>query len=216
MKAPTAGFTFVEVLIVTAILAVITAAIFPIVYEGQYSYQSEKRLLDATQQARVAMDQIVRYVRQAGSDPKELGTFAPVDILQTSPWRIRINSDITGFVPSTTGNSMESTGDPDKALNSIYERVTVRHGSNDAGGVMKILIDVGYGEEVVAENIPTLNFTFFDARGNPTADPNVIARVKVLMVVETNIADPKTGKISSVTLESDVFIRNKSWELFQD
>lgn len=203
------GYSFIELLIVTTILAIVTAAIFPLLYQGQQSFRSQKQLAEMTQSARIAMDQITRFVRQAGNDPLESMAVPAIQILGDG--YLQINSDITGSVPSTTGNNKESTGDPQGTLNSIYEQVVVRYDAVQK----ELYMDVGYGEELLAEDIADLNFSFFDASGNSTTDPASIVRVKVEIIAETAYSDPTTGRISSVTLASDVFIRARSYELFQ-
>lgn len=203
------GYSLLEVLIVTIVLVIVTAAIFPLLYQGQQSFRGEKQFAEATQEARVALDQISRYIRQAGNDPLEATSVAPIEILSTG--HIRINSDITGSVASTTGNSKESTGDPNGSLNSIYERVEVRYDSTR----QEIYLDVGYGEELLASNMSSFNLTFFDASGNTTSNPASIVRARIEMVAETEYDDPRTGRISSITLASDVFIRNQAFQLFE-
>ncbi len=204
------GFSFLEVLIVTAILAITLGAVFSLVYQSQQSFQSERQLNDTVQQARIAMDQIVRCIRQAGNDPRHSIGVPPVEVLGTG--YIRINSDITGSVASTTGNSMESTGDPDGTLSSVNERVTVRH---DAGE-QRLYLDIGDGEELLADHISALNLSFFDAQGAATTDPAAIVRVDIEMVAETAKTRASTGNINSVTLTSTAFIRNRSYQLFSE
>ncbi|MBI4446154.1 MAG: type II secretion system protein [Acidobacteria bacterium] len=203
------GYTLMEALIVTAIVAMVTAAIFPLLYQGQQSYQGEKEFAEVTQQARIAMDQITRYLRQAGNDPLEVLTTSPIQTLSSG--HILISSDITGSVPSTTNDPKESTGDPDGTLNSIYESLEVRYD----GSSRTLYIDVGYGEEILAENISSFQLSYFDKSGASTTNDAEIARIKVEMVAETGEKDPRTGKISSMTLVSDVFVRNKSYQLFE-
>lgn len=59
------GFTLVEVLVSTAILAVIFAGISLVLITGDKTWHYDMGLLDLQQQARQAMDGIVRECRQA-------------------------------------------------------------------------------------------------------------------------------------------------------
>ena len=74
-------------------------------------------------------------------------------------------------------------------------------------------MDIGYGSEVLAENL-SFDFTFFDINGNVTAVEDDIVRVRVEMVAETEDIDLQTGKIHSITLESEVMLRSQSFDLF--
>jgi prepilin-type N-terminal cleavage/methylation domain-containing protein len=204
------GFSFIEVMIVTAILVLALGAVFSIAVQSQRSFQSERQLNEATQQARLAFNQIVRYIRQAGNDPFNALAVPPIEIL--GPGHIRINSDITGSQPSVTGNTLERTGDPDGLLNSIHERVTVRHNS----GTQTLFIDVGYGEEVAATGISTLDFTFLNRAGVETNNGFEVAEVRLEMEAETERESLTTGRINSITLASSVFLRSQSFELFAE
>lgn len=202
------GFSFIETLIVILILSVVTAAVFTLTFQGQKTFKSQKDFNETVREARVAMDQMVRYLRQAGNDPFGALTVPPIQIV--GPGHIQINADITGTIPSTTTNVKESTGDPDGTLNSIGEKVVVRLAADQK----KLYIDIGYGEQLVAENISSLTFTFYDLSGAVTTVPSAVARVKVRLVADTNFKDPSRGKINTVTFESDVFLRSKAFDLY--
>lgn len=209
MITNTRGFTLVEVMLVSALLVAITGAVLTVFYQSNASFASQNELARTTQQQRLALDQMVRLLRQAGSDPANALTVPPVEIL--GPEHIRINTDITGSVPSTTADPKESTGDPDGLQNSIFERVIVRYdGASDS-----IFIDIGYGEELLADRVEGLTFTFFDLSGNITTDPAQIARARVELTALTPNVDLRSGKVSSVSLASDVFIRSRTEEIFR-
>lgn len=199
------GFSLVEAIVATVVLTIATGAIFALLYRGQYAFQAQEDMLRTTRQARIAMDQICRYLRQAGSDPFEVG-FPPVEVL--GPGDIRINSDVTGSVPSSSDDPRERKGDPDGNLDSIFERVRISHHED------QIHIDIGYGTEVLVDNVPTLNLTFYDRNGNLTTDDHAIARISVELVARTSMRDPETGRVNSITLTSDVFLRRFTYNPF--
>lgn len=60
------GFTLMELLIATTIFLVICGAIFGLLNLSQKSYSSESQLSGAFQEARLAVDQIVRDFNQSG------------------------------------------------------------------------------------------------------------------------------------------------------
>jgi len=190
-------------MVTMAILGIVSGPILAIFYQSEASFQAQNQQAVVLQHMRLAMDQISRVIRQAGNEPVAAIGVPPVTVLGEG--EIRVCSDITGSVASTTGNPAESTGDPDGLLNSVYEIVEFRH--DDASN--SILADIGYGEGILAEGISELNFTAFDLNGNPTADPNNIVRIQVEMTGTTRDPDMQIGRRYTLTLRSDVFIRSR-------
>lgn len=200
------GFSFIEVMVVTAILSVVLGAIFAVAYQAQMSFESEKQFTDTSQQARMALDQIVRHVRQAGNDPLGYlkGHSIPAVHVGSSS-SATINSDITGSFDGTTG-------DPDGALNSPLEIVSVNYNSS----LKRVTIDIndGRGPQTMADNIEAFNLRYFDKLGAETTVSADVTAVRVEMTAATDRPDRRTGKQNSVTLRSDVFIRSKSFDMF--
>jgi len=73
------GFTLIELLVALGIFLVITGAAFTLLDSSQKHYQSESQVLTSFQEARLALDQIVRDVNDAGYPPP---TFASTDPTQ--------------------------------------------------------------------------------------------------------------------------------------
>ncbi len=204
------GFTLLEAMIAIAVFSLVAAGTLSILFEGQQTFQSQRDMNRASEQARIAMDQIVRYLRYAGNDPGEYmaaNGIPAVEIL--GPKHIRINSDFTGSIASTTGNAMESTGDPDGTLNSVNERVEFRYDE----AAQQLLIDIGYGESVLADQVQVFELEFLDAAGNPTAQPSNVAEVKVELMA-TARGDVRNATANRLTLQSDVFLRSKTFNPF--
>ncbi len=204
------GFTLVELMVGCAVLLLIAGALGSILFQSQHSYQSQQSILEVTQDARAAMDQVCTYFRQAGNDPEDYlkdNDIPPIELLAAN--HFRINSDITGSVPAAGGDPLEATGDPDGSLDNLYERVELRYSPT----LDHLQIDIGHGSEVLADNL-SFDLTFFDLDGNVTAVEDDIVRVRVEMVAETEDIDPETGKIHSITLESEVMLRSQSFDVF--
>ena len=105
---------------------------------------------------------------------------------------------------------MEATGEADGTLDNLYEQVTIRYDP----GAEELFINVGNGEQSLAENVPVFNLTFYDMQGNTTTDGNEIAKVHVELAVESDNPDQQTGSLNSVTLESEVMVRTQSYQFF--
>ncbi len=202
------GFTLLEMVIATAIFAVVSGGIVIFLHRGQQTFRSQGQRTRSVEQARIALDQMIRYLRHSGNDPfgtMEAGGIPAIEILGSG--HIRINSDMTGSVASQTGDPLESTGDPDGTLASIHERVEFRYDSS----ADELYSDIGYGEGLVVEDISTFELEFFDAVGNLTNIPADIARVRIRLVVRSEDADMATGHANQLSLQSDVFLRSKSF-----
>ena len=208
-RRSSAGFTLIDMLIAFAIVGVVMGAVLMILSQGQATFVTQTEQAEQMQKMRIALDQITRVLRQAGNDPLKKLPVPPVVPGQGS---VLIHADISGSVPSTTGNPLERTGDPDGLLNTIYEVVTVTYDP----WTKQVLCDVGYGSQVTADEVDSLTFTFYDINGVVTPDPARITRVKVTMAGRAAQADQMTNHHSTVTLESEVFIRSQAPQIFSD
>lgn len=210
IRANQQGFSLLEALITVAIMSVIMGSILTVFYEAHASYRAQTEQAKRLQQMRVVMDQITRAIRSAGNDPMDTISTPPVALLDDGS--LQVTSDLTGSEPSTSANSKESTGDPDGTLNSISEIVTFSYSSS----TNEVFVDVGYGPQVAADHVTSVLFSLFDLEGNPTTDPAQAVRVKVFMTGETAEPNMRTDMTDTVTLESDVFIRNRTPQIMPE
>ncbi len=214
------GMTLLEILISSVIFAVVAGGIFTLFNQSQHSFRSQGDLTEVVQQTRIAMDQIQTYMRQAGNDGQNVfGSQTPpfghshsgiFPIEYSAAGHIQINSDITGSV----GSGLGATGDPDGNFTARGEKVIVRY---DAA-LDELNIDIGDGEQILAENISNFSLTFYDLAGNqitnPASNENDIARVQIHLEAETENPDQETGKVQSITLDSDVMLRSQAYDLY--
>ena len=64
-----AGFTLIELMVALGIFLVITAAAFTLLGSSQKRYQTDSQVLTSFQEARLALDQMVRDINDAGFPP---------------------------------------------------------------------------------------------------------------------------------------------------
>ena len=92
------GFTIVELLVAMAVASVVAMSGFALFSQSNWSYQVQENVGEAQQNARVAMDRIVRDIRTAGFGLPE----PPYDILGfDSPITVEDNVNETGTMPDT-------------------------------------------------------------------------------------------------------------------
>ena len=199
------GFSIAEILIGTAVLLLIMSGIMGVMFQSQRSYTRQYDLMKASRVARIGMHQIQSFLRQAGNDPEEIG-FVPVT--RDNANQITLRSDVTGSI----GAGVTAKGEPDGALDNLYETVTVAYvPGNDQ---LFIKTSAAGALQLLAENIVDFGWTFYDLGGtaNPAADAD-IARVFIRMVVETR-TDPETGSVNTIALESEAMLRSQSFQFF--
>jgi len=67
------GFTLTELLVAMAVLGVIMAGVMTFIWSGQHSYSMGAGKIEAQQNMRVALDLMIREIRDAGNDPSKGG-----------------------------------------------------------------------------------------------------------------------------------------------
>ncbi|HEY2931151.1 MAG TPA: prepilin-type N-terminal cleavage/methylation domain-containing protein [Acidobacteriota bacterium] len=200
------GFTFLELMVSITILAILSGGVFTLFNATQKRYQAEKEYAETVQNARVALDLLSRCIRQAGNneDPAAFA-FEPLSYAGST---LTIRSDLTGSIAG--GSVQQATGDPDGKLTAAYETITINFNSSSK----QIVLNAGYGEEILAENINKLEFKFYDSAGVETATMNDVSKVSITLEALSNGSDPQSGKRNSIKLSSNVYLRSKSFTPF--
>lgn len=195
------GFSLVELLTASLVLLLISAAAFRILAETQRtaSYQTEvQAVLDNT---RMAMDTVTRYLRQAGNDPHNVGV---VGITVTSGTEVRLRSDLTGSV----GSSSPDKGDPDGDTLDAGEDVTIRY--NATARSLEVVPDGG-SAQTIANDISAFAVQCYDANGNATTVGSNVRKINVSISGASTIANPQTRQTFGVTLTSDIQIATRQY-----
>ena len=151
-----AGHSLVEVLIATALLALVMAATLGILQSGLAASGWGSGRVEAQQAARVALERMARELRDAGYDPTGAG-IEPV--LVAEPTRVVFQRDLNG-------NGL---------IDPTRERVTyiLRPGETT------LRRDAGGGAQPVAESVRGFALSYLDGSGAPTADPSRVVSVRI-------------------------------------
>lgn len=193
MSRSTRGATLIELLIVVVVLVVVMGLVSSMLVRVQRDYASQRQLMEATDNARAALDMIVRLVRMSGCNPRHLPMLRPIDPDPDGNHRldsIRIQAD---------------WNPPDGALDDPYEDVTFF--VQDGKLMKREPGDPPEGVEFAA-GIASLSFLYSDAGGNPVADP--IATPGAIFYVEVHVQvrlDQRTVAALPLTLTSGAAIR---------
>jgi len=175
------GFTVVEIIIAMAMSLVVMGAIYSLFQTQQKSYIHQERVATIQQNLRGAMYIMTREIRLAGCNPRGISP-AP-GIFTADANTIQVTMDITNAA---------GTGSPDGLINNGPSNEDVTY---DLVGT-----NLRRNNQVVAEYISSLTFTYLDEDGDGTNES-----VQVNIVAQT-----QKGQITSRSLTSNIKCRNLS------
>lgn len=208
MTTRESGFTIVELLIYMAMFVVVLSALYTIMISNTKSYSSQENKVAMTQDLRSAMNLMVREIRMAGCDPKDIDTVGFVNEDDVPSDRFDTDADSIHFTEDIDADGAIANGE-----NINYYLYT------PADGIQKIGRRTGGGAlEPVAENITALTFSYRFADGDTgipndggadtTDDLEDIRQVQITITGETADVDAVTGVKKTRTQSAWVVVRN--------
>jgi len=164
------GITLMEFMVTVAVLSVVLGFVGALVLRVQRSYLDQREVIEAQNNARTALDTLVRLIRTSGNDPQRIGFQAmdPDPDLNRQLDSVRLRGD---WNPA------------DGALDDPYEDIafTVAH------GVLLKQEPGDPGPSPFLEAIESLGFLYYDRNNNllatPTLTPGQIASVDVIVQI---------------------------------
>ncbi len=189
------GFTLAEFLISTLLLLIIAGAVFSLLGETQQtaSYQTEVQAV--MENARIAMDTVERYVRQAGNDPKSIGFQGVSNMTSTS---VTLKSDLTG---SASSSGYPDKGDPDGDTSDANEDATLQY--NSTAKTLEVVPNGGSAQGV-AGYITNFSLQYYDAAGAITTDGASVRKISVSIICTSALPNPRTKQFFSIQMNSDI------------
>ena len=179
-----AGFTLVELLVVTAVLGLVMAGTLGLLDAGVRGYALGAARTEAQQAARVGLERMAKELRQAGYDPAGAG--APA-ILVAEPTRLVFQMDLNG----------------NGVIDPTRERITYLL---RADGVLRR--DAGAGAQPIVEGVRRLEFAYFDRGAAPTADPARVRAIRIRIQTGASWAGVLPRLSPGVLMETEVALRN--------
>lgn len=189
------GFTLVEMMIATAIGGIVMAAVMTAFLSQHRTYLAQDDVVEMQQNARVAMDMLVRDIRSVGYDPNKLGAgitvagannliFTREDDLATNGLETISYSLFDAFASTTPPSN-------DGLVDDLALEITTAAGTSG-------------GRQVVAENISRLEFRYLDDAGVPTTVVGDIRSIQVSILVQTSRADTNGPSVQTYTTPSGI------------
>lgn len=151
-----AGHSLVEVLIATAVMALLMAATLSILQSGLAAYAWGSGRVEAQQAIRAALERMARELGEAGYDPASAGLEA---VVVAEAARVVFQRDLNG----------------NGVIDPTHERVTYVLRAAES----TLRRDAGGGAQPIAEGVRRFALAYFDDHGLPTTDPAQIASVRI-------------------------------------
>lgn len=205
------GFTLAEMLVVCAIVGLVMASLLALVMTGQKAYWYGTTQVDAQQTVRVALERMVREIREAGYDPVPPNT-APATCASVPCYQfdaiasqsgtgltLRYNWDASvGTTPSATAVNdpmLCPTGAGCRGEQVIY--------SFSGGNLTRREVGIDASALVVASGISNMTFTYTKEDGTAATAAADVRTVAVSVTAQT----ANNGAI--VTMIDRIRLRNR-------
>jgi type IV pilus assembly protein PilW len=178
------GFTLVELMIALLLGTIVMAAVMASFQSQHSTYIAQDQVVEMQQNARVAMDMLVRDIRSAGYDPtvdKTLGA----GIITAEPKKL-------GFTRDNGAGGLETL---EYSLFDAFEFTVPPSNDGLPDDLAREFTPAGGaagGRQVVAENISSLEFRYLDGAGAVTAVPANIRTIQVSIMVQAAQPDTKS------------------------
>ena len=197
MKINKKGFTAIELLVSLAIMSIALTSIYSMYMSFIRTCTKEGVKIRVQQNVRSGLDMMIRDIRLAGLDPEGTGDFG---IVAATSQRIQFTADRDMDGELDDADSTDGIDAPDME-HMAYEY--------DGSGILKMALYKANGDpemdEIMAENVTDLTFTYFDSNADTTSNPDEIRMVDIQMTVQKSSG--QDGQISR-TLVKRVKCRN--------
>ena len=166
-----------------AVLGLVLSGAFTLLHHGQRAYAVGAARVEAQQNARIAVDRLVREIRQAGHRDAA-ANFPAISVAERS--RIVLHLDVDG----------------DGVLAARGETITWRL----AGGVLRR--DAGGGAQPIIEGVRDFILTYRDEHDAPTAEAAGVRSVRITLTTGADGA-PGLARLQATTVTTEVRLRNR-------
>ena len=159
------GFSLVEIVIGLSIFLLILLAVYELFDTGSATYRSGQRKADVQQNARVALDEMVRQIRMTGYWPEQFDADTGNDLASPLAIHLATNSGLAIF------GDVDASGASNVFLYCRTGSILWR--KRTAGGAASSYRcdSSGTPPDIVADNIIDLSFTYYGGTNTPVPNP---------------------------------------------
>lgn len=138
------GFTVAEMLVSAAVIALIMGGLLTLLMSGQQSYLAGANRAEAQQNARLVLERLVRELRTAGHDPRNVGTFAAVTALSSGTgFVIRNDWNASGAIDTNVTVTIDSVPHGEQVTYTFNGSTLTRQESNIDGSAVTVTNRIG-------------------------------------------------------------------------
>jgi prepilin-type N-terminal cleavage/methylation domain-containing protein len=219
------GFTLAEMLVVCAIVGLVMASLLGLTMQGQQAYWFGTTQVDAQQTVRVAMERMVKEIREAGYEPLPGETdpaacpnatnyplytagvpcykFLPITSPAATSLTLQYNWDgSTCAVPCSPINTVALVIDPMSCPTAACRGEQITYALT-SGTLTRREILVDAAPVAIASGITALTFTYRDENNTVTATPDLIRTVEISVTAQT------ASQGAYVTMVDRIRLRNR-------
>jgi type IV pilus assembly protein PilW len=176
MKINKKGFTAIELLVSLAIMSIALTSIYSMYMSFIRTCTKEGVKIRVQQNVRSGLDMMIRDIRLAGLDPDGTGDFG---IVAVTSQRIQFTADRDMDGELDDADATDGIDAPDME-HMAYEY--------DGSGILKMVLYKANGnletDEIMAENVTDLTFTYFDSNADTTSNLDEIRTVDIQMTIQ--------------------------------
>jgi prepilin-type N-terminal cleavage/methylation domain-containing protein len=208
------GYTLAEMLVVCAIVGLVMASLLGLVLSGQQAFWYGTTQVDAQQTARVAVERMVKEIREAGYYPQPPTPLTTGACSALICYAYNFDAIATGLSSSAVTLQYDWNGDGTSAASAkVNDPVLCATGSTcrgervayafSSGALTRQEMGVDASPVTIASGITSLTFTYFDENGASTA---VAADVRTIGVTLTA---QSANQGAYVTMSDRIRLRNR-------
>jgi Tfp pilus assembly protein PilW len=207
-----AGFSLLELLMAMTISTAIMGSMVVVAGQMQRSYYSQIEGASVQQEARFALDWIVRELNTAGNNPMSIGTgtcpssgtvFRAIrrdpngDSVQND---IRVHSDLNtnGLLGGSTSACVEAGEDVTIQLNTSTNTIQRRDNNTE-------IATVDMSDSVITN----LTFAYLDSNRATAASDAAVSFIQVTVTSQTPTTNAHTGQRQTFTESAEVRVRSR-------
>ena len=182
------GLTLIEMLVAMVIVGIMGIALVGFLRTQHQTVVRQNAGVLATQNARAAVDMLVRELRNAGYSPRGALSGARINAMQVDSvsWTADMNAD---------GDTLDtSAGQWDERLAYYVQGANLMRASP------------GGDAAAVTDNVDSLRLAYFDGDGAATADPAIVEQVRIRLYYSTPEGVQRGMIESQVALRNNIYV----------
>jgi prepilin-type N-terminal cleavage/methylation domain-containing protein len=183
------GFTLIELLAGILISAILLAGLYSVFFSQQIAFSAQEQVAEMNQNIRAALDLMTREIRLAG---------------------YKTSTSTFNGIATATSNSIRLLADLNQDGDTVDEDEDISY-TYDAGALQICRSGMTPPAVPVADNVTNFSLQYTLKDGTVTsapANPGDIRKVAISITARTTHPDQRTGMYRSITLSSNITLRN--------